>query len=415
MTGSFESFERLAVALAIGFLIGIDRERAELRKARGLFAGVRTFPLVALAGAVPTLLAPALGAWIVIASFAGVAAIAAIAYVRSSVEDAGATTEIAALTTFWLAALAGSGEILVSVAGGITVALLLAAKPRLERFSRALREEELWAALELAVLSGIVLPLLPNRGLGPWGVLNPFDVWLVVVLVSAVSFAGFVAVRLVGDRAGLLATGVFGALASSTAVTAAMASRTRAEGGRSGVEAAAAVLASAVMCVRVALFVAAFGPGLLPALLPTIGAMSLVGSVAGLALARADRRPGTPHPVSNPFQIRTALVFGAIYAATLVALRAARELFGPSGTLAAAVLSSLADVDAVSIAFARAGPGAAGWRDAALAVSLALVANTLSKGVVAVALGAGRFRVQVAASLAAMALAGLAAGLLLGP
>jgi len=244
MTWPTGSFERLLVALLVGFLIGLDRERAEVRKHHQLFAGIRTFPLIALAGAVPMLVVDIAGSALVVASFLAVAAIAVVSYIRSSAAGGiGATTEVAALATFLLGALAGAGQLVVAGAAGVGVAVLLVAKPRLEAFSRALTAEELSAALELAVISVIVLPLLPNRGYGPWQVLNPFGIWLVVVLVTTLSFAGFVAVRVWGERQGLAIAAGIGAVVSSTAVTIAMATRSRTHKDLAGVTAAAAVLA----------------------------------------------------------------------------------------------------------------------------------------------------------------------------
>ena len=209
--------ERLLVALLVGVLIGLDRERAEVRKARQIFAGVRTFPLVALCGAVPALLVEQMGPLLAAVSLVAVAAIAVVSYLRASANgDMGATTEVAAIATFLLGALAGAGELVVAGACGVAVAVLLVAKPKLEAFSRALTPEELTAALELAVITVIVLPLLPNRGFGPWQVWNPREIWMVVVLVTALSFVGFVAMRLLGERRGMAVTGAVGGLVSST-------------------------------------------------------------------------------------------------------------------------------------------------------------------------------------------------------
>jgi len=199
---------RLLVAILIGFLIGLDRERAEVRKQHQLFAGVRTFALIALAGAVPALMLEHWGAIPLLASFLAVAGVVIVAYARSSAAGSiGSTTEVAALVTFLLGALAGAGQPLLAGGTAIAVAVLLAAKPGLERFSRALTTQEIGAALELGVISCIVLPLLPREGFGPWQVWNPFEIWLVVVVVSALSFAGFIAMRLFGEQRGLLVAG----------------------------------------------------------------------------------------------------------------------------------------------------------------------------------------------------------------
>ncbi len=401
--------ERLLVALLVGILIGLDRERAEVRKARQIFAGVRTFPLVALSGAIPVLLVPQVGPLLLAVSLIAVAAIAVVSYVRSSATgDIGATTEVAAVATFLLGALAGAGQLVVAGACGVGVAVLLVAKPKLEAFSRALTPEELTAALELAVITVIVLPLLPKRGYGPWSVLNPFEMWMVVVLVTALSFVGFVAMRLLGERRGMAVTGTVGGLVSSTAVTMAMAERTRAGEGLAKAAAAAAVVASAIMPLRMAVLAGAINAGILPRLLPVLLFMSLAGAVAAWILSRSGAEAGKESgaKISNPFSLRAALTFAVIYGVVLVVVRGAREYLGSGGVYAAASLSAVADVDAVTIAFARLGPGDAAWRVPALAVTVAAVTNTLVKAGLAVGLGAGRFRRYVAVSLGAIAVVG---------
>jgi uncharacterized membrane protein (DUF4010 family) len=410
------SIEGLLVAVLIGFLIGIDRERAEVRKGQPLLAGVRTFPLIALVGAVSVFLSDAGGSLLVVATFLAIATISAISYARASrAGSIGATTEIAALVTFLLGALAGAGEILVAGGCGVLVAILLVAKPRLEAFSRALSEEELLAALELAVISGIVLPLLPDRGFGPWGVLNPFDIWLVVVLVSAFSFAGFAAMRVFGAKRGVQLAAVLGALVSSTAVTLSLARRARQDPELARTAAGVTALASSVMCVRIAVFAGAVGSGLLPRLLPVLVAIAGVGSLLGTLQLRTASEPAAnpaQSPIRNPFDLRGALIFAGLYALVLLVVRSAQEFLGSPGSYLSAVLSALVDVDAITIAFARAGPGASGWREPAAAVTLAVIVNTLVKLGIVICLGQGRFRTRAALSLSLMAAAGAVAGVL---
>lgn len=407
------SFQGLAVALLVGFLVGLDRERAEVRKGREVFAGVRTFPLIALAGALPVILLPVTGPALLITAFVAVAGVVVVSYLRSSADGSvGATTEVAAIATFLLGALAASGRFVLAGATGVAIAVLLAAKPRLEAFSRALTSEEVWSALELAVISVIILPILPHRGYGPWQVLDPFEIWLVVVLVSALSFVGFVAIRLLGERRGLAVTGAVGGLVSSTAVTLAMAERSRADRSLAGAAASAAVLASCVMTLRVAVLAGIVNAGILPRLLPVVGAMAVVGGLAAWWLARSSsgEAVGTGRQLANPFSLRAALAFGAVFAIILLVVRAAQETLGDRGTYVASALSAVADVDAVTIAFSRLGPLTDGWRTPAAAVTLAAVTNTLVKMGMGVGLGAGRFRRQMAFALGAMVVAGAAAG-----
>jgi uncharacterized membrane protein (DUF4010 family) len=404
--------ERLLVALLVGILIGLDRERAEARKERPLFAGIRTFPLIALSGAVPLLLPPPIDAALAVVGFLAIASIALVSYARTVAGHVGATTEVAAVATFLLGALAGAGHLALAGAAGVTVAILLAAKPPLEAFSRALRSEELAAVLELAVITVIVLPLLPNSGYGPWQVLNPREIWLVVVLVSALSFAGFVLIRLLGPHRGMLLAGGVGGLVSSTAVTMAMAERSRAAPRLARVAAAGTAFAAAIMCVRVGLLAAAVKPAVLPLVGPVVVAMAAAGSIAAWVLARGqDRSRETEEAatVANPFSLPAALLFAVLYTVVLLVVRGARELLGERGLYLAAALSAVADVDAPTIAFARLGPIDGDWRGPATAIVIAAMSNTIVKLGLGVGLGAGGFRLQVAAALGAILCAGIVA------
>ena len=396
---------RLVVALLIGFLIGLERERAEVRKGRELFAGVRTFPLIALAGAVPLLVEGPLGLGLLAASVLVVGAITVTSYLRESAAGhVGATTEMAAIAAFLLGAVAGAGRLEVAGAAGVGVAVLLAAKPPLERFTRALSPEEMSATLELAVVSVIVLPLLPDRTWDPWGALNPREIWIVVVLVSALSFAGFLAGRFLGERRGILVTGALGGLVSSTAMTLAMAERSR--GGTPRAAAAAAVVASTVMAVRMLVVAGGVRPALVPPLAPVVAAMVTVGAAAAWGLARGERPAARAPRLRNPFSLRHAVGFAAVYALVVLAVHGGRARFGAGGLYLTAALSGLIDVDAITVAVARGAEGAGGRGVPVLAVTIAAVANALTKAGMAVVLGAGPFRLFTAAALVAMAAAG---------
>lgn len=413
MDGTTE-LSRLAVALLVGLLIGLDRERAEARKAREVFGGVRTFPLIALAGCVPMLLMEQTGPWLLIVVFMAVAGIELLAYQKAAQQGhVGATTEVAGLATFLLGTVAGAGHLLLAGAGGVVVAVLLVAKPRLEAFSLALSPEELAAVLELAVITVIVLPLLPNRGYGPWGVLNPRDIWMVVVLVAGLSFAGFVAVRVVGEKRGLAITGAIGGLVSSTAVTVAMADRSKEHASLERPAAAAAVLASTVMTARVAVLAVAVDAGILARLLPAVVVMALAGAIAAYHLARVgpNESIAAGERIRNPFSLRAAATFAVVYGLILIVVHAASEYLGSGGVYAAAALASVADVDAVTIAFTRIGSRSQIWREPAAAVTVAMVMNTLVKLALAWIRGARVFRRDVAVALGTMAAVGAAAGI----
>lgn len=416
MMDTTQALKRLLVALLVGLLVGLDRERAEVRKGRRLFAGVRTFPLIALLGGGLSLLLDAAGPWPLVAGLLAVSAIALVSYRHSAaLGEIGATTEIAALATYVIGAMAGIGQLTIAAAMGVAVAVLLVAKPRLETMSRALSEKEVVAVLELAVITAIVMPLLPDRGFGPWEVFNPFRIWTVVVLVSVVSFAGFLAVRWKGERAGLLWAAGLGALVSSTITTVALAQRShQATAEQQRTLAAAAVLASTVTSVRIAVLVAAMGASLLPRLAVSVAAIALVGTGVTLILGRgppASEQPPGARPLDNPLSLRAALAFGVLFAGVSLLVRASEARFGAGGKLVAAALSGLVDVDAITVALARGvRPELAAQAHAGIVIAYG--SNNLFKAGVALSMGAGRFRRDVALSLCAMAIAGAAATVL---
>ena len=406
------ALERLLVAMLVGFLVGLDRERAEARKDHALFAGVRTFPVIALAGAIPMLLEDRVGPALLVATFLAIAAVAVVSYVRTSAHGRiGATTEVAALATFLLGALAGAGQLVVAGAAGVALAVLLVGKPRLEAFSNALTTEEIMAALELAVITVIVLPLLPDRGYGPWQVLNPREIWIVVVLVSALSFVGFVAMRVLGPGRGMAITGAVGGLVSSTAITISMAERSHAGAARPA--AAAAVLASTIMCVRMAALAGAVDPGILPRLLPILTVMAVAGGAAAWLMGRgaAGRTSPVDGTLTNPFSLKAALTFAALYTLVLLGVRVAEEHLGAGGLYLASALSAIVSVDAPTVALARLGAGPTGWAAPAAAIGVVAVTNTMVKFGIAVAYGAGSFRSRVATALGVMSVLGGLAGL----
>ena len=407
---------RLLVAGILGGLIGMERERAAHASGEPMFAGVRTFPIIAILGAALTVVSGGMTA-AVVAGFLGVAALAVAAYWRTSSEQhAGATTESAALATYWVGAIAGTGALVLAAVIGITIAVLLAAKERLESFPRAMSREELRATLTLAVLAAVILPLLPDQGYGPWGVWNPRRLWIVVVLVCGLSFAAFLAVRFWGARKGIYLTGILGGLASSTAVTVSLANQSRSAKSGGGALAIGAGLASMVMVIRIAVLIAVAGPSVLPRLAPFLGAMLLGGACAIFLMARRQKNKATQESgLTNPFQLREAIRFGIIYALVLLAVEAARRYAGSWGIVAAAILAGIADVDAIVLSLAGMSGGGLPVETAGLAIALAALSNTAAKAGYAALRGSPEYRRSVALILAGSFVAGVVVLVVLGP
>ena len=418
---------RFGAALALGLLIGTQREFQHRREENGAsspYAGIRTFPLLALMGGLGAVLSAAFGSpWILAAVLLAGGAFAVAAY-RAGVArgDTGLTTEVAVFVTALLGALCLTADLGVVVAVGVAVAILLELKPESRRFVRALKEDELEAALKFAAVSALILPVLPDETYGPppFDVVSPFKVWLMVVFISGISFLGYVLTKVVGATRGVGLTGLVGGLASSTATTLSFAERSKAKAALSGALAMGVFAAWAVMFARVLVEAGVVNPALLGAVWPAITA----GGVAGLAYAaflwvrnRKAEEEGEADPeeeaaFTNPFELKSALAFGALYAVILVGSKAAEMYLGTTGLYASAIASGLADVDAVTLSMAelsRPG-GSVGLDTAATAVTLAAASNTVVKGGIVVATGSAAMRKAIipgtALVLAAMLVVG---------
>lgn len=366
----------LAIALGLGLLIGLQRERAA-----GRVAGIRTFALITVLGTVAGTLAGRFGGWLVVASLLSVGALLAVAN-RIRVEagdlDPGATTEMAALVAFLVGAGLPAGYLTESVVVGGGTAFLLQFKDPLHRFVRRIGPEESRAVFRLVLLGLVILPLLPDRALGPYGVLNPHEIWLMVVLIVGISLAAYVAYRLLGPRGGTLAAGLLGGLISSTATTVSQARRE--EGPGPSAAASVIVLASTAVFARILVEVAVVNAEMLPAAAPPL--LLMMGCMAGAAVWGYLRdRGGLDPEVADrevPSQLGTALAFGLLYAVVLLAAAAARQEFGTGGLYAVSALSGLTDVDAITISAAQLVGGdrvaaSTGWRMIVLASMTNLV------------------------------------------
>ncbi|WP_372894075.1 MgtC/SapB family protein, partial [Rhodosalinus sp.] len=279
-------FIRLGLALAIGLLLGLERGWHGREEPEGdRIAGIRTFALTGLLGGVSGWLAdlttPLLPALALLA-LAGLLAVSYWARLKED-DDLGLTTEVALLLTFGLGAAAALGAMAPAAAVAVVAALLLSMKRRLHGWVRRIERLELEALFKLALLSVVVLPVLPDRGYGPGEVLNPFEVWWAVVIVAGLSFVGYVAIRLAGARFGMLATGLFGGLASSTSTSLALARLVKAQETLAAPAAAGTVVAGSVTFLRILVLVAVFEPALVAPLAVPMGIMAAVGLI-GAAL-----------------------------------------------------------------------------------------------------------------------------------
>jgi uncharacterized membrane protein (DUF4010 family) len=378
-----------AVALGIGLLVGAERERRKGEGPARAAAGIRTFAVVALLGAVA--MAAGGGALLAVATL-GVFALSVVAYRRAALDDPGLTTEAALALTAVLGGLAMPQPGLAA-AIGVTVALLLAARDKLHRFVRVvLTEDELHDALTLAAAAVVVLPLVPNELVGPFGALNPRRIWMLVVLVMVLSGAGHVALRALGPRMGLPLAGFASGFVSSAATFSAMGQRARQEPALLQAAAAGAVLSSVATIVQLVLVLATVSPPTLRVLARPLVAAGITAVAVGAFLTlRAARAPDTPHVVAGrPFRMRMALAFAALFAAVGLLSAALQHWLGAPGLLGGVALAGFADTHSAAasvaslVANARLAPEAA-----LLPILAALTTNSVTKAVLA-AVGGGR-------------------------
>ena len=407
-------FSRLAVALAIGLMVGIERGwRSRDAEEDGRAAGLRTFGLSGLTGGISGVLTEPLGPAIVgIGFLAFSAAFGAFSWLEATTKrTASVTTLIAGMLTFLLGALATVGDITVAIAAAVSMTVLLALRTQLHSWLAAVTWEEIRAGLILMVMSFLLLPLLPNRAIDPWGAVNLREVWLLAIMMALISFTGYVAVRLFGDRLGIIVTAAAGGLASSTVTTLTFARLGREQPGAVNLLVAGILISGAVMALRVGAIAAALNPALLgPLAVPlAIGSVTL-GAMAGLLVFGIRGNPAD-HPaprltIANPLVVGTALKLAGFIVVVMLAATLVQRVWGDAGVLAVAAVSGIADVDAITLSMARMETPV---QLATQAILLAVAVNTASKATMAVWVGGLAVGLRVGlASAVALAAAGAA-------
>ena len=410
---------QFGTALGLGMLIGLERERT--RREEKIFAGVRTFALVALLGATSVFAGGHAGLpWIVGVVFAALVALVAVAYfVTAKAGSIGATTEISLLLTFFIGSLCAWDQ--VGVAGAVAVAamLLLALKGWLHNLAKRIEPSDVEATLKFAIITLIILPLVPDTNFGPTGleVINPYKTWLMVVLIAGLNFCGYILVKVVGREHGLGITGLLGGLVSSTAVTLSFSQRSRVEPGLAPVLALAILLAWTVMFFRVVVEVGVVNLSLAKDLALGMVIMGGVSLVICFLLWRRGRITETAEVESghNPFELGDAIKFGALFAVVIFVAKVAQVYFGNAGLYLAGALAGLTDVDAIALSMANLAqqdPASSG--PAARTIVIAVISNTMVKCGMAIWLGAPSMRRTMIPIAAVLAVSGAVAAFLVG-
>jgi uncharacterized membrane protein (DUF4010 family) len=345
-------FTQLAIALGLGLLVGLQREHVASR-----VAGIRTFPLTTVLGVLVGLLSQSFGGWVLAAgllSLAGLIILGNIVELKEGSIDPGLTTEAALLLMFGVGAYLVVGRVEVAIAVGGGVAVLLQAKVQLHGVAARLGDSDLKALMQFVLLSLVILPILPNRTFGPYSVLNPRQIWLMVCLIVGISLAGYIIYKFFGERAGMVLGGVLGGVISSTATTVSYAQRTAVSPESVRVSTIVIQIASTIVFARVLLVVGLASPRLLGSSAQPLLIMMALMALLSAAVWFWGRDEESQMPVQeNPSELKGALFFGFIFALVILAAAAAKARFGQRGLYVVAALSGLTDMDAISLSTAQ--------------------------------------------------------------
>ena len=417
----FEPWWRFGVSLLLGAMLGMEREFIQQKEGSQDFAGIRTFSLIALLGSVAAFLVTDFGMLPVALSFGGLILLTTISYwgtLMRREEKAGITTEVAVMLTFLFGVSVMGDQGKIAIALAVLTSLLLALKGRLHGVIRRMSTEDLRVTLQFALVAAVILPLLPDRAIDPLGLLNPFQVWLMVVLVSGIGFSGHVLMKVLGPSRGISLTGILGGLASSTATTISFSSASRENPAMSAYYARAVVLASSMMIPRVLLLVLVIYPPLLRVVSIPLAAMLVSGLGITFFLQRKNTTSANDleHPVKlpHPLKLSTAIKFGLIVAVVLIVLEFAQEAFGSVGVYFASATAGLVDMNAIALSVGQiVSQAQLDIQVAGIAIVIAALMNTISKGAIVHFTGSSELRRTAIRSFAVILLAGLFGGLLI--
>lgn len=390
-----ELLQNLGISLVLGLLVGLQREHSADGR-----PGVRTFPLITVLGTVSAILAAEFGGWVMLGSMIGIVAVLTfqrIVQLRKTEPDPGVTTEFAVLVMFCVGALLMVAPIAVPIAIGGGVAILLQFKPEMHRFAETLGNDDLKAIMQFVLITCIILPVLPNQTYGPYDVFNPWKTWLLVVLIVGMSLGGYIVYKFLGRDAGILLNGIVGGAISSTATTVSCSRMARGKRDVTHVAAIVVLVASTIVFIRVLIEIAVVSPRFLSTSTIPITALMLMTAVpAVLMWYRVRKHPSQMPEQENPTQMKSALVFAAMYAIVLIALAAARVNLGTEALYVVSAISGLTDMDAITLSTADlansdAGILADGWR----LIIVAALANLVFKAAMVAMLGGRRLFVEV--------------------
>ncbi len=417
-------FLKFLLALGLGALIGAERERfGGDGGAYKIFGGIRTFMFITLFGGLSTYISKIYFSWFIIPAFAGLIILISIGYFASvwasRGKDMGLTGEITALTAFLLGMLIFISEPIYAVVLAIILTTLLYLKNNLHGFIKNLSKDEIYSTLVFAIVAFVILPFLPNSTYGPLDVLNPYTIWLMVVFISGLSYVGYILIKVMGAHKGLGITGLLGGLVSSTAVTMSMATSSKKNKNEKIIKMLvfATIIANAVMFLRVIIEVYVVNKAILPQLIIPMSVMGAVALISALVLwlDKNKAKDTSEHDVehTSPFTLGPAIKFGVLFAAVLLAVKLAEIYFGETGIYVASLISGFVDVDAITLTMANIAGNGITEKAAVMAITLAVMSNTIVKFGYAAIFGSKAFRKNIGIVFSLVIIAGIVAVLLM--
>ncbi|HLV76739.1 MAG TPA: MgtC/SapB family protein [Marinobacter sp.] len=403
----------LAIALLLGAIIGLERGwNAREQKPGERIAGIRTFSLIGLLGGIGAILAVEITVWAFPVLMLSVVAIGLVAYSErlEHIHNFSITGMVSILLTFCYGAVAVAVDPAVATAAAVVTAIILDNKAEIHGLVQKLQARELDAALKLLLISAVLLPLLPNQAMGPGGVLNPQEIWWMVVMIASISFVGYFAIRVAGTHKGILFTSLFAGLSSSTALTLHFARQAKRNPDYNHQFAAGILIACGTMFPRILIYCLIINKALLPSLLWPVITMSLLLYVPALVIwQRGAGRLSISQPTmnQNPLDLASALMFGVLLTGILLLGEFLKNAFGDTGIYVLAATSGVADVDAITLSLTRMSNDSLAMPTAVIGIVIAAAVNNLVKSGIAWSIGGRQTGILVAAPMILSLAAGL--------
>jgi uncharacterized membrane protein (DUF4010 family) len=402
-------FQHFLIAIALGALIGVERERSKFTRKNVAYAGIRTFPLIALFGALSAYLGDLISVWILVINTLIVGSLVVAAYFITTDRKGkhfGATSEFAGLLTFFIGVLAFYNEILFATVLAITITFILYLRDPLHKFAKHLKRGELEDTLKFIVIAFVILPFLPNHGYGPLELFNPYIIWLMVVFISGISYVGYFFMKWFGEK-GIELAGIFGGLVSSTAVTSSFALRSKKEKKILKPLLLGVVLANSIMFIRILIEVFVVHRPLFYTLILPILALFTLSLVFAFVLWKNEKSVKGKVELSSPFRLAPALKFGAFFALILALVKIADVYLSTKGVYIVSLISGFADVDAITLSLSQLAKGDLALEIAKRGIMIAALTNVAVKGGIAYMFGSKEFGIRVVGMFSALIVLGL--------